>query len=233
MPVSYQIPDTWSLEATVDYLWAVQAALEADPALISLSATWVAFEERVAAERQTRDAARKGLIKAASLQRRADLVWDKTVKRIGTRSFSDAERDAKKAPYALLFGGLRPSDATRLGAVKASELGGGLVLKLRALGQPDYDAFADALGAASEALGAADRARKTRAAEAQTHDIRRRALLEDLEGLIDRTQIDILRAYPGDSELVRAVLSPWKDATRVNREEGGDPASPAPDPLAP
>lgn len=229
--MAYNIPDTWSLESTIDYLWAVQAGLEADPALETQAAAWLAFEERVLAERAKRDGARKSLIKASSVQRRKDLNWDKLIKRIGTRSFADAERDAKKAPYSTLFGSLRPSDATRLGAVKATDLGSVLVLKLRELRSEAYDALATELDSASGELQGADKARKTRAAESQTHDVRRRALLDELEDLIDKTQIAILTAYPGDSDLVRAILSPWKDATAVNREE--NPATVPAVPTAP
>ena len=217
--MAYNLPDTWSLETIIDYLWAIQAGLEADPALADQAGAWLALEARLVAERTTRDAARKALVKAASAQRRKDLNWDKVIKRIGTRSFADAERNAKRPPYAILFGSIRPSDATRLGAIKARELGAGLALKMRELKQADYDGLATQLEAASAELDAADKTRKTRAAEAQTHDVRRRALIEEVEALIDKTQIAILTAYRGESDLVRTILSPWKDASSVNREE--------------
>jgi len=227
--VAYNLPDSWSLEAILDYLWAVQAGLEADPQLAPHAAAWLALEERLTAERATRDAARKALVKAAAVQRRRDLGWDQVMKALGTQSFADAQRNAKKPPYSVLFGAIRPSDATKLGAVKASELGVGLVLKLRELKRPVYDGLATELEAAGQALEAADKARKARAAEARTHDLRRRALLDEVEAQVDKTQIAILTTYPGQSDLVRAILSPWKDATSVNRDEApsGDDAPPA------
>ncbi len=227
--MAYSIPDTWSLETAIDYLWGVQAGLAADPTLASHASAWLALEERFLAERSTRDSARKALVAAAAVQRRRDLNWDKVIKRIGTRSFGDAERNAKKPPYSILFSGVRPSDATRLGATKAGEFSAGLTMKMRELKQADYDGLAGELESAAGDLDTADKDRKLRAAESQTHDIRRRSLLDDVEALIGRTQIALLTAYPGESDLVRAILSPWKDATSVNREE----ILPKPNPGAP
>lgn len=227
--MAYTYPDTWSLEAIIDYLWAVQAGLEAESSLAAQVAFWLAFEERVLAERVTRDGDRKGLIKSAAVQRRCDLGWDRTLMQAGTKSFSDAGRSAKKPPYSTLFSTIRPSAATRLGAVKATELGTTIVLKLRELKKPAYDELADELEAASGALEAADKARKGMKGKTETHDLRRRALIDDLETLADKTHIAILTAFPGDDDLVRTILSPWKDATAVNRDEMRGPPTPEPD----
>ena len=89
----------------------------------------------------------------------ADLRWNDFIKRLGTRAFSDAERDAKKPPYALLFGTLAPSHCRRLGAVKAGDLSDVLASKLRELGA-DYAPFEAELTQAAAALRAADQQRK-------------------------------------------------------------------------
>lgn len=220
--MSYTLPASWSLESMRDYVWAVEAGLEADPALAALAPPWAAFENALEAERLKRDGVRKRLVKRSAVQRVADLRWDNVIKRLGTRSFADAERDAKRPPYVLLFGTLPPSQCRRLGAVKAGELSNGLIAKLRELG-PDYASFEAELSQAAAALRDADQQRKQLQAEDGGHDLRRRALLEDLEALVDTTELGILTARPGDNDAVRAVLSPWKDATRVNRDEAGGP----------
>lgn len=225
--MSYTLPASWSLESMRDYVWAVEAGLEANAALASLAPPWAAFENELEAERLKRDGVRKSLVKRSAIQRVADLNWDNVIKRLGTRAFADAERDAKRPPYSLLFGTLPPSQCRRLGAVKAGELSNGLLAKLRQLG-PDYAAFEAELAEAAAALRDADQQRKQLQAEDGGHDIRRRALLENLENLVDATELGILTARPGDDDAVRAVLSPWKDATRVNRDEGGGSADAPP-----
>jgi len=221
--MSYSLPETWSIESLVDYFWMVQAMLEADPATAGLATQWLALENDALSERTTRDSARKLLIKASALQRFKDLVWDTTVDRIGDKAMFDAGRDPKKPPYSLMFSSVRPSDAKRLGAVKAGDLGTVLVEKLRAVGKPEYTELADLFATASADLGESDKTRKQRAAESQTHDVRRRAMIDAAEALVDKTQIGILTAYPGDTARVRATLSPWKDPTRVNRASDEDP----------
>lgn len=216
--MSYSLPATWSLESMRDYCWAVEAGLEADPALAALAPPWAAFEARLEAERNKRDGVRKRLVKSSAVERVADLRWDDVIKRLGTRSFADAERDAKKPPYALLFGTLAPAQCRRLGAVKAGELSNGLAVKLRELGAP-YALFEAELTQAAEALRGAHQQRKLLQAENSGHDLRRRALLDELEWLVDQTELGILTARPGDDDAVRAILSPWKDVTRVNRAE--------------
>lgn len=224
--MAYRIPKKWSLASLLDYNWSVEAGLEA-AGLAGDAAKWAAFEERVLAERETRDAARKAHIKAAAAQRRKDHAWDTVIRRIGTQAFADANRDAKKAPYVLLFGAVRPSDAVDLGAVKATRLGAELAAKMRALKLDKYTALATELDAASDALEAADKARRARSIEARTHNVRRIALLEDAEALVGATQIAILTALPDERGLVRAILSPRRDPTSVERE---GPAEPDPDP---
>lgn len=219
--MSYSLPVTWSLESMRDYCWAVEAGLEADPALATLAPPWMAAEAKLDAERARRDGVRKRLVKASAVQRIADLRWDDFIKRLGTRAFSDAERDAKKPPYALLFGTLAPSHCRRLGAVKAGDLSDVLASKLRELGA-DYAPFEAELTQAAAALRAADQQRKLLQADDATHDLRRQALLDELETLVDATELGVLTARPGDGDSVRAVLSPWKDVTRVNRDDGKD-----------
>jgi hypothetical protein len=227
--MSIGIPETWSIEAATEYVWGVQAGLAADDKVEALVSAWDDMEAQLEAERTARNRARKAAIRASAVQRVADANWDSTLGGAGDWAFMASARNPKAPPYATVFDLVSPSVAKQFGAAKAVGFGSRVVSRLRTLQVPGAAEQANRVEQASAALSTAAADRVRLSLEAQTHDIRRRALLAALEDLVDQTEIAILTAYPGQRARVQAILRVRKDASGIDRdapEGGGNPEEP-------
>jgi hypothetical protein len=233
LPMSAKIPEVWSIESATEYVWGVQASLAADPGLTQLVADWDGFESKLEAERVTRNSARKTAIRAAAVQRVADAGWDATLDRVGDWTFFASGRDSKAPPYSAVFDLAPPSQAKRFGAAKATAFGARVVSKLRTFDPTATADLVKEMESANATLAAAAAERSRAALEAQSHDLRRRALLAELQGLCDQAEIAILMAHPGENARVQAILRVRKDAGSIDRDPAdGSSEEPLPSPTA-
>lgn len=184
---------------------------------------------RLRGERDARDDARAAVLAASARVRVADADWDGVVTDVSGRAWLASGKDAGRLPYAALFGGVRAADAIELGPHKATVFGGRLLAKARELAHPDLVPAVERLAVSNEALAAAAAERDEATEKAAQHDVRRRALVREVEALAARTEVEILTRFPGRRDLVRAVLA---DPEGPRRRRGGERA-PTPVPGGP
>jgi DNA-directed RNA polymerase subunit F len=106
-----------------------------------------------------------------------------------------------------------------------------LLQKAAAVNHPGLKAPLEAFAAANRTLKEAVAARTAARRALRLHEVRRSELIDDLQGLIDRTEVRILDLFPGNKALVRAVLgikrSRRRDEEEAPAQEDGQPAAPA------
>lgn len=162
------------------------------------------------------------------------LVRALTINRVTDASYTEcsgiayllAGKKPKNEPYASVMR-VPAKRATKLGHVKATELGDRVLAEVTRSEQPTLTAWATTFAPANAALKASSTAME--AAEDALDDPRfqKRALICQLNTLIATTEAAILTAHPGSGSLADAILVPsWarRDGTQKADDDAGDDA---------
>ncbi len=219
--MSYKQPESASLETLVDYTTATIAGLQAIPELAEFAAPWLALRKNLLAARDARDLDRWALLGAQRKVQVLDTAWDAAIGDLSGRSFLAAGKDAKRSPYAQLFGSISAQDAKKLGASKATSLARDILAKGAAQGHPELGTSLQQLAQATTALADADTERAKARSQAMTHEVARIGQLEAVEQQTAETEVAILMTFTGRSDLVRAVLAP----DRAEKKKTGEDAA--------
>lgn len=223
--MSYQLPETCSLETMLDYAVGVEAGLAVEgEGLEDLAPDWAAIILVIKATRDGRDDRRHALIRSIAVLRARDRRWDNTIGKVSSRSYEAANKKADQAPYAPLFGSLKANAAKQLGPAKAVVFGSTLAKRLDVLAHPELAGLADDVRAANQALEAAYAVRQAAYEESLLQAIPRSRVLVDLHMLIAHTEAKILTRFPGEDDRVRALLSPYSTEGSKKNEEGVEEA---------
>ena len=174
----YAIPESASLEWLLDYVVGAEAALGALPITAPQAVPWTAFRATLRTARDKRDDDRFALKSASAIARVADAEWDRTLVALSGEAYHLAGKKADELPYAALFGGLKASEATRLGAFKATAFGTALLHKVAVLEDARLASVTGEFAAAQAQLAAATNARIAAKGRAQSHDAGRQLHLD-------------------------------------------------------
>lgn len=208
--MSYAQPSDASLESVIDYVVGVIAVLQATPELAALAPPWHKLRDNLLKARDDRDQKRWKLLGAQRKVGVLDVKWDAAVGDLSGRAFLAAGKDAKAHPYADLFSPLVADDLKRLGPVRAAAAEEVIQAKGKALAHPDLTKSLDGLDKATVALTAADTERTAALQVVLVLDIERTKQIAAVDLLVATTEIGVLTAFPGQREIVRAVLAPAK-----------------------
>ncbi len=225
----YAPDDNASLDALVDHAESVAAGLAAVDALKALDKDWLALLTDLKAAREEQEQKRFELLKASRKVRVLDRFFDRAVSQLARQAQADAG-GVDKPPYSTLFGAVKSKDILAMGPEKAVAVGALLAEKAKGLQNADNtvrlaSAVKDAAGPLADAHAARQKAKEAVLVLA----VKRQQLSARLGALAALTQVGILTAFPGDSELVRAVLS-IERGERDQKRESDDPPTPAPTP---
>lgn len=236
--MSYRISSKITLEKLEDYITSAGAALHASKQTRDLAPEWFALlEEADKAAADRKQSHRKTTI-ARAVVRVADVEWDSTIEKVSDEAWLLSEKDRKKPPYEPLFGKLTASRVKKFGMQKAVAFGEDFVKRLEAQEHPKLLPFVGDVRQANEGLKAAEANRKEASREERMHDFPRLGLVDRTQALVNKTEIALLSRFPGNRELVRAILSPTS-ATRRRRRAAAEqtaqtpsvPTMPVPTPL--
>ena len=215
----YAIPDSASLEWLLDYVVGAEAALGALPITAPHAVPWTAFRATLRTARDKRDDDRFALKAASAKARVADAEWDRALIALSGEAYHLAGKKADDAPYVGLFGGMKASEATGLGAFKATAFGTALLHKVAALGDPRLASVASDFAAAQAQLSAATGARIAAEGQAQAHATHRHTHLDALDELLAHSEVAILTAAPGRHDLLKAAFTVQRPSRRGNAAE--------------
>lgn len=201
--------------------------LEARPELAASVADWEAMKQRVRAEHQAREDVDDKVIKASAAARVADAGFDACLGDVSARAFELAGKDASAEPYVTLFGKITAQRAKRFGPAKAIDVGTRVVRDGRRLA-PEMGSLLDALEAATQRLDAAFKAFEAAEDELFAPRQAKKKLVRDLNLLVARTEAAVLTAFPGNEDLVVAILTPVfaRKAPKATGDAEPDPLTP-------
>src|SRR5262245_30799454 len=112
--MSFHLQPHSSIEALLDYVVGVSAALKAKEELATAATPWEELRRDLKQARDERDESRYVRIQASARVRVVDADWDEQVGALSGRAFLAADKQASKPPYAPLFGAVTAADARRL-----------------------------------------------------------------------------------------------------------------------
>ena len=205
--MAYKLRKTVGLEAMREYAVGVIAGLKAVKGLEPLAAQWQTAKANIVKARDARDEARDAERETTACVRVADAQWDHSVGQLSGLAYLISGKSEKGEPYAQLFGTVKAAQLRNLGASKTTAAGTLLVEKLAAIGHAQLNAPAKELDKLTKALAAAEEADAAAEIAALTHEIERVKLVRKLETLIAETEAKILAKFPGQDDLVRAILT--------------------------
>ncbi|MEZ4267530.1 MAG: hypothetical protein R3F39_14220 [Myxococcota bacterium] len=212
--MAYQFEVTTGYGRLRRYASQVLGGVGARGALAGSGDDWRAMLGRIVAERASREAADDGVLMAGAVARVADVDFDASIGEVSGVSWLLAGKKPEGEPYLTLFGRIDAKRARGLGLAKASAVGERVVRDGRRLGVEGLAGALDGLDAATGALTAARTGVDT--AEDALFEPRqaKKKLVRDLNQLIAVTEAAVLTAFPGRSDLVSAILTPWFERRR-------------------
>jgi len=220
--MAYVLSRTMSLESMRSYVVQVIAGLNAVSELAPLAAPWRGEKDALGKQREARDADLDLEVETSARVRVCDAEWDLAVGQLSKTALYLAGGNAKKEPYAQLFGGMKAQKMRSLGPAKASVVAAALVAKCSAMTSPEMLAAAQEIAQKTEALAAAENADAAAEAKVLTHGVERAKTLRRWEGLIAETEVAILTRYPGRDDLVRAILDPTPERRSSKQDEASN-----------
>lgn len=215
--MSYRISSKIGVDRLLDYATAAGAALHASEETRDLAPQWFSLADEVDGHIADRRKSHRKTTIARALVRVADVRWDSTFERVADKAWMLSGKNRKRAPYEPLFGDVTASQLKDYGAQRAIAFGEDFEKRLVALKNPELMQFVDEVREANEKLKQADEDRKVAVREERMHQFPRLALVEKTQVLVNKTEIALLSRFPGNRELVRAVLSPTPTTRRRRR----------------
>ncbi len=214
--MGYKLAETTSLEGLIEYGIGVQAALEASEGLEALSKPSQSAESKCEAARADRDAARKAVIKASAKVRVARRAWSQTLTGVSARSFELANKNARQEPHNTLFGSTTAAQAKKFGPQRAVAFGKDVLSVGKPFKLPALEERLAPFSAENQRLSGLAAQHADAEDASQSHEAVRVTLRTGLQDLIGKTEAAILSKFPGQTDLVRAILVPSR-ATRSPR----------------
>lgn len=232
MRVSYQVNESSSLERLIEIAQSLRARCVAVQASSEIIGEWEAMLATLRTRRDERDEVRTARITASAVVDVADARLDEEFSLLSGNAFLAAGRDAKKAPYANLFGTVSADEGRRLGVHKAKVYAAGLTTKLKELDHPQLNSFVPRIERLASELRNAAAERDELDQKLSTHEIRRQRLVTEVEALIAKTGMYLAGRFSEQPQVVAAVLNPYpgrrKKRARVapsEADESGDLSS--------
>lgn len=231
MRVSYQVDGNSSFERLIEIVQRLRARCVSVEVPSPLMANWDALLTTLRQRRDERDEVRSARITVAAVVDVADARLDEAFSLLSGNAFLAAGRDAKKAPYANLFGTVTAVEAQRLGPPKATVYAAGLIAKLKELDHPQLNSFVPRIERLAGELKKADAERAEFDQALAMHEIRRQRAVSEVEALIAMTGLYLAERFPEQPQLVAAVLNPYphrakrKRVAPAEQEESGDISS--------
>ena len=219
--MSYRVNPKWSLETLIDYLVAVCAALMAQDELQAVAEPFVTLKTKARTARDRRDDLRYAWIAARSVASVRDVALDHAVGDLSGVAYLASGKDDQAPPYSVLFGRVKAHEMKKLGLAKASHCGRELLAKLSELTHPALAAQEEPLKLATERLTQADALQDSAKQAMMLFSIEVSRLTDEVQRAVDGAEVAILTRFPGNKELVRALLSPY--TAIPTREEPTEP----------
>ena len=199
----------------------VRAGLSAVPELVSMVERWVAQTARITEHRAAWEAGQDELTITQTINRVSDTNWDASYTEGSGLAYLLAKKKKDEDPYRTVFR-VPARRATRLGHVKAFEVGDRAIAEARRFQLPALSGWADTFTAANERLKASGRAMEAAEDALDEPRFSKTQLVRAHNELIAATEAFILMAFPGRGDLADAILIP----TRERRREKDDEAEP-------
>ncbi len=216
--MAYRLGKSMAIEGLREYTVGVIAGLKAVKGLETLAAPWQTVKVNIVKARDARDDARDAEKETTARVRVTDAQWDRVVGELSGLAFLVSGKSDKAEPYVQLFGTVKAAQLRSFGPAKASSAGRQLVEKLKAINHPQLAALAKELDKLTQALGDAEEADAAAELAVLTHEIERVKLVRRLETLIAETEAAILAKFPGQGDLVRAILDTYTERPEKKTE---------------
>jgi hypothetical protein len=228
--MGYTYPEDANLEKMTRYADRVSAGLLAVEELRELAPDWERFLAKVEGEAAARRGDERTELRAEALVDVRDTRWDKALGVLSAESFHASGKDAGKPPYAMLFR-IPAKKAKGFGPNRAAAHGDDVLAQAARLAHAALVPHVEGFRQANDALKEAHTAHLTAKRAVQAHEIPRIELIDELQALMDKTEVEILKRFPGDDELLRAILAP--ERPRRRREEAATEPAAAAEPAQP
>ena len=206
--MSYRVKPDWSLEALIDYLVAVYAAVNAQEELAELAPPFAELKAKARGARDRRDELRYAAIEARAVAAVRDTAWDDTVGDLSGAAYLVSGKDDQAPPYSILFGNIKADEMRRFGLAKATLCGRRLVAQLTELNHPGLTHHIAPLTQRTDRLDQAHQAREAANQAVMLFAIEQSRLIDAVQRAVDQAEVTILTRSPGNRGLVRAVLAP-------------------------
>lgn len=223
--MSLKIRETASLESLHDRCDEAVGGVLAHDEHDAIEQPFELMLSEIDVERQQRNLIRSRLRRAQARVRVKRHKLFRAIVHLSSRLLDLAGRKHKATPYKEIFGTFKASAMRNWGADRMLVFVDGLNAKLPHLTGYDLEGRDVAVMTAADQLREADRQRDELQVEAATYEVRRRSLVTRVQRLFDETEATLLQRYPGDRELVRAMLDPVierRSSKKAKPKAGGD-----------